>query len=188
MRLRFCQILSKIKLLLHSSLHFYYTKMKNSESSFYFEYYDDIDFETKNEYLSRINCETNKLRFLFNISEPMALKFLFENKLNLEESISSLFKFFENNQTSFFSLKNYQIEEINDTCEICLDVCEKRISNNCEHFFCEKCYANFIEIFLETNGFEAIFAKCPEPSCEVNIKKIIKFYLYTFLRKYFILI
>ena len=142
--------------------------MKNSETSFYFEYYENINFESKQEYLSRINCETNKLRFLFNISEPMALKFLFENKLHLEESISSLFKFFESNQNDSFSLRNYDIEKKEDICQICLDITEKRISNNCGHFFCENCYADFIENSLKSNGFESIFVKCPEPSCEVT--------------------
>lgn len=144
--------------------------MIKSENNFYFEYYEAFNFESKNEYLSRINSETNKLRFLFNISEPMALKFLLENKLNLEESINSLFKFFENSHNDFFSLRNYNVDEKNDTCQICLDVTEKRISNNCEHFYCEKCYADYIENSLKSNGFEAIFGKCPEPSCGVKKK------------------
>jgi Zinc finger, C3HC4 type (RING finger) len=147
--------------------------MENLNTSFYFNYHDKVNFESKTEYLLRIKNETDKLRFLFNISESMAIQFLFENKLNLEEAMSSLFKFFGAEKNGVFSFKQYDIDEKANICEICLDFQEKRVSNNCGHYFCQNCYIDFIANNLQINGYEGILVKCPEVDCGVNFNSFL---------------
>ncbi|KRX08968.1 hypothetical protein PPERSA_08171 [Pseudocohnilembus persalinus] len=126
----------------------------NQNSSIY-QYYSDIEFE-------RFLIEKiNKLAHDTSLKTGQILYILQKNQFSFNKTLNNAYDYVGeilNNQNSF--------NDIDKVCNICFSDTDL-FSQQCEHYFCKKCYAQYLEQIITDMGKSCIYKTCPMDGCKL---------------------